>query len=48
MIVYAVSEYNIINPKNTSVLDNFGDDRLTVITCTNDGKNRQVVIGKLK
>ncbi len=48
MIVYAVSKCNIINPKNTSVLDNFGDDRLTVITCTNDGKNRQVVIGKLK
>ena len=48
MIVYAVSKCNIINPKNTSVLDNFGDDRLTVITCTNDGRNRQVVIGKLK
>lgn len=48
MIVYAVSECNIINFQNTSVLDNFGDDRLTVITCTNDGKNRQVVIGKLK
>ena len=48
MIVYAVSKCNIINHKNTSVLDNFGDDRLTVITCTNDGKNRQVVIGKLK
>lgn len=48
MIVYAVSECNIINPQNTLVLDNFGDDRLTVITCTNDGKNRQVVIGKLK
>lgn len=48
MIVYAVSKCNIINPKNTSVLDNFGDDRLTVITYTNDGRNRQVVIGKLK
>lgn len=48
MIVYAVSECNIINSQNTSVLNNFCDDRLTVITCTNDGKNRQVVIGKLK
>lgn len=48
MIVYAVSECNIINPQNTSVLNNFGDVRLTVIICTNDGKNRQVVIGKLK
>lgn len=48
MIVYAVSKCNIINPKNTSVFNNFGDDRLTVITCTDDGRNRQVVIGKLK
>lgn len=48
MIVYAVSKCNIINPKNTSVLNNFGNDRLTVITCTDDGRNRQVVIGKLK
>lgn len=46
--IYVVSEYNIVNPKNISVLDDFGDDRLTVITCTDDGKNRQVVIGKLK
>ena len=46
--IYVVSEYNIVNPQSTSVLDDFGDDRLTVITCTDDGKNRQVVIGKLK
>ena len=46
--IYVVSEYNIVNPKNISVLDDFGDDRLTVITCTDDEKNRQVVIGKLK
>lgn len=46
--IYVVSEYNIVNPQSISVLDNFGDDRLTVITCTDDGKNRQVVIGKLK
>ena len=46
--IYVVSAYNIVNPKNISVLDDFGDDRLTVITCTDDEKNRQVVIGKLK
>lgn len=46
--IYVVSEYNIVNPQSISVLDDFGDDRLTVITCTDDGKNRQVVIGKLK
>lgn len=46
--IYVVSEYNIVNPQSISVLDNFGDDRLTVITCTDDGRDRQVVIGKLK
>lgn len=45
---YVVTEYDIVNPKSTSVLDDFGDDRLTVITCTDDGINRQVVVGKLK
>ena len=44
MIVYAVSECNIINPQNTSVLDDFGDDRLTVITCTNDGKTDKLLL----
>ena len=29
------------------VLDDFGDDRITLITCTDDGTQRQVVVGLL-
>lgn len=42
--VYTVMEYFIVEPKETWVLDDFGDNRLTIITCTDDGKQRQVVI----
>lgn len=42
---YVVTEYKTVQPGDTWVLDDFGDDRLTVISCTDDGKNRQVVVG---
>lgn len=42
---YEVSEKLIVNPEETWVLNDFDDDRLTVVTCTDDGKQRQVVIG---
>ena len=29
------------------ILDDFGDDRITIITCTDDGTQRQVVVGLL-
>lgn len=45
---YVVDEYKIVSPKSVEVLNDFGDDRLTVISCTDDGKERQVVVGKLK
>ena len=45
---YIVTEYRIVEPNNVSVLNDFGDNRLTVISCTDDGKQRQVVVGKLK
>lgn len=45
---YVVSEYKIIDPGETSVLDDYGDDRITVISCTDNGEQRQVVIGILK
>ena len=44
---YIVTEYKIVEPNNVSVLNDYGDNRLTVISCTDDGKQRQVVIGKL-
>ena len=45
---YIVTEYRIINSDELWVLNDFGDNRLTVISCTDDGKQRQVVVGNLK
>lgn len=45
---YIVTEYRTVEPSDTWVLNDFGDDRLTVISCTDDGKLRQVVVGMLK
>ena len=45
---YVVTEYKIVDPHEITVLDDYGDDRLTVISCTDDGEYRQVVIGKLR
>ncbi len=45
---YIVTEYNIVEPDAVEVLDDYGDDRLTVISCTDDGEYRQVVVGILK
>jgi len=42
---YTVSEYNIVTPQSTEILKDFGDNRITIISCTDDGKNRQVVVG---
>ncbi|WP_081373368.1 class D sortase [Ruminococcus flavefaciens] len=44
---YVVTDYQIISPDKTEVLNEFGDDRITVISCTDDGKLRQAVVGKL-
>ncbi|MBP0973786.1 MAG: class D sortase [Oscillospiraceae bacterium] len=46
--VYIVSEYKIVEPNEVYVLNDFGDDRITVISCTDDGTQRQVVVGLLK
>lgn len=45
---YLVTEYKIVNPHTVEVLNDYGDNRLTVISCTDDGEYRQVVIGILK
>ncbi len=45
---YIVSDYHIVPPSGVDVLADFGDDRITVITCTDDGENRQVVVGTLQ
>lgn len=45
---YTATESFIVEPNETWVLDDFDDDRITIITCTDDGKQRQVVVGKKK
>ena len=45
--IYIVTEYRTVEPSETWVLKDFDDDRLTVISCTDDGKQRQVVVGML-
>ena len=45
--IYTVSENFIVDPSEIWVLDDFGDNRITLITCTDDGKQRQVVVGVL-
>lgn len=45
--IYKVTENFIVEPNEVWILDDFGDDRVTVITCTDDGTQRQVVVGEL-
>ena len=42
---YTVTDHYIVNPDEIGILDDFGDDRITLITCTDDGKQRLVVVG---
>ena len=45
---YIVTEYKIVDPHSVEVLGDYGDNRLTVISCTDDGAYRQVVVGILQ
>lgn len=45
---YIVTDYNIVEPNAVEVLKDYGDNRITVISCTDDGERRQVVTGMLK
>ncbi len=40
---YSVAETTIVEPSETRVLDDFGDNRITIITCTDDGLQRLVI-----
>lgn len=44
--IYKVTENFIVDPDEVWVLEDFGDNRVTVITCTDDGTQRQVVVGE--
>lgn len=45
---YVVTETFIVEPDETWILKDFGDNRVTLVTCTDDGTQRQIVVGKLK
>ena len=45
---YEITETLIVNPEETWILGDFEDDRITIVTCTDDGSQRQVVIGVKK
>lgn len=45
---YVVTETFIVEPNETWILKDFGDNRITLVTCTDDGTQRQVIVGKLK
>ena len=43
---YYVADKFIVNPDETWILDDFGDCRVTIVTCTDDGTQRHVIVGK--
>ena len=45
---YTVTKNFIVEPNKTWVLEDFGDDRITIVTCTDDGTQRQIVVGMLQ
>ena len=45
---YIVTDSFIVAPNETWVLDDFDDNRITIITCTDDGRQRQIVVGKIQ
>lgn len=44
---YTVTESFIVEPNETWVLGDFGDDRVTLVTCTDDGTQRRIIVGLL-
>ncbi|MBQ1463842.1 MAG: sortase [Ruminococcus sp.] len=45
---YIISDISIVEPSDTWILDDFGDNRVTIVTCTDDGTQRLIVTGLLK
>lgn len=45
---YVVTENFIVEPSETWVLSDFGDNRITIVTCTDDGTQRQIVVGQYR
>ncbi len=45
---YRVTENFTVKPEEVWVLNDVGDDRITIVTCTDDGTERQIVVGILE
>lgn len=45
--IYHIKEIFYVEPNETWVLDDFGDDRITLITCNDDGTRRLIVVASL-
>lgn len=46
--VYKVAEMFIVEPNEVWILNDFGDNRLTLVTCTDDGLQRQIIVAKME
>ncbi len=44
--VYRIADTFIVKPSETWILNGFGDNRITLVTCTDDGSERKIVVGK--
>lgn len=42
---YTITEHFIVEPNEIWILGDFGDDRITIVTCTDDGTQRHVIVG---
>lgn len=45
---YITTDIFIVEPNETWILGDFNDNRITLVTCTDDGTQRQIVVGKLE
>lgn len=45
---YEITDIFIVEPNNVQILNDFADDRVTLVTCTDDGTQRLVAVGKLQ
>ncbi len=46
LYTYHVTDYFTVEPSETWILDDAGDTRVTLVTCTDDGTQRLIVVAK--
>lgn len=45
-VSYYITDMFIVEPNETWILGDFGDTRVTIVTCTDDGSQRRIVVAK--